>query len=122
MEGASNPWYKKHHNGIDIAIPQGSSVKSQANGVVEYADEKGAYGNLIIINHGTVSGKEVKTRYAHLSKINVKKGDKIKAGTEIAKSGGKKGTPGAGTSTGAHLHLEVLENGKFANPENYFKF
>ena len=112
---------KKHHNGVDIAIPQGSSVKAQVDGIVEYANEKGGYGNLIIINHGTINGKQVKTRYAHLSKINVKKGDIIKAGTEIAKSGGKQGTPGAGSSTGAHLHLEVLENDKFVNPENYFK-
>lgn len=113
---------KKHHNGVDIAIPQGTSVKAQAEGVVEYAGLAGGYGNLIIINHGKINGKEIKTKYAHLSKINIKKGDKVGKNTEIAKSGGKKGTAGAGSSTGAHLHLEVLEEGKHVNPQKYFKF
>jgi len=54
-----------------------------------------------------------------LSKINVKKGDHINSGSEIAKSGGKKGTPGAGVSTGAHLHYVIIENGVSKDPLKY---
>ena len=109
------------HQGIDLAVPQGTSVKTPIKGIVEFAENNGNYGNLIIINHGKINGKEIKTKYAHLSKIKVKKGQKIDAKTEIGLSGGKAGTPGAGASTGAHLHLEVLENSKQVNPANYFK-
>ena len=107
------------HNGVDIAVPQGTSVKTPNGGVVEYAGMKGGYGNVVIINHGNINGKMVRTKYAHLSNINVQKGDIVKAGTEIAKSGGKQGTPGAGTSTGAHLHYEITENNVSVNPISY---
>ena len=88
------------HQGIDLAVPQGTSVKSPTKGIVEFAGTKGGYGYTVIINHGKINGKEIKTKYAHLSKIKVKNGQKIDAKTEIGLSG-------------------ILENGATKNPLNH---
>lgn len=99
----------KMHTGIDLAANYGTLVYSWKAGTVIFAGYKGNYGNFIEIEHndGTVS------RYAHLSKILVSKGQYISKGQNIGKVGS------TGNSTGNHLHFEVKVNGNFVNPINY---
>ena len=99
------------HNGIDIRMPEGTSVMSTASGEVIEASEKEGWGKLVVIRHA--DGYE--TRYAHLSKLNVSKGDQVKKAQEIALSGN------TGLSTGPHLHYEVRKDGEPVNPEEYFE-
>jgi murein DD-endopeptidase MepM/ murein hydrolase activator NlpD len=100
------------HKGLDYAIPQGTPVVASADGVVEFASSAGGYGYLVIINHGG----GMKTRYGHLSSFLVSSGQRVTRGQPIARSGGKPGTPGAGTTSGPHLHFEVLKGGTAVNP------
>ncbi|NMB28139.1 MAG: M23 family metallopeptidase, partial [Tissierellia bacterium] len=80
-------------------------------GTVVFVGRRGAYGNLVEINHGN----GYITRYAHCSTINVKKGAKVYKGQVIAKVGN------TGRSTGSHLHFEVLKNGSNKNPGSYVR-
>lgn len=97
------------HSGLDIRAPMGAVVKSMAKGTVSFAGRKGGYGNCIIIKH--IDGYE--TLYGHLSKIAVKRGQKIDVGEYIGNVGS------TGRSTGPHLHYEVLKNGKRINPKSF---
>lgn len=108
--GAQRDGYK--HQGVDLPVAQGTPVFATQDGQVIFASNAGAYGNLVKINHG--AGTE--TRYGHLSKFAVQDGASVKKGDIIGYSGGKPGTPGAGRSTGAHLHYEVRVNGKPVDP------
>lgn len=99
------------HRGLDIANSLGSAINAADGGTVVFAGYKGTYGYLVEINHGN----GYITRYAHCSKILVKKGDKVYKGQKIATVGN------TGRSTGPHLHLEVLKNGSYQNPINYVK-
>lgn len=103
--------YTQFHGGIDISLHY-QPVMAARDGVVHYAGYMGGYGLAIILNHG----KDYKTLYAHLSKINVRQGQFVKAGTKIAISGN------TGFSTGPHLHFEVLYKGTPVNPLKFFKF
>ena len=85
------------HEGFDFVADPGTRVIASAGGVVQTAEFHPQYGNLIEIDHGN----EFTSRYAHLSKINVKLGQIIKRGQEIGASGN------TGRSTGPHLHFEV---------------
>lgn len=100
----------KFHYGMDFACDIGTPVYATADGVIKYAQWKTGYGNLIEIDHGF----GYVTRYAHLSKMNVRKGQTISRGEVIAEVGN------TGKSTGPHLHYEVLVNGKNVNPVNYY--
>jgi len=95
------------HPGIDIATASGTIVLAAMDGEVIENRYMGAYGNLIIIDHGD----HFTSRYAHLSEILVKKGDKVKKGQIIALSGN------TGRSTGPHLHFEVRYMDMILNPE-----
>jgi len=99
----------RHHNGLDIAAKTGSSVYAIANGFVTYRGKKGAYGNLLEVNHS----ETLKSRYAHLSTFLVKQGDMVKKGDVIGKVGA------TGRVTGPHLHLEIKENNKIVDPKLY---
>ena len=105
-----------NHSGIDIAVPIGTPVKTISSGTVFKAGTSKGYGYAVFVDHGMINGKHVTSEYGHLSKINVKIGDKIKAGTEIAKSGN------TGYSTGPHLHITIKENNVAVNPRKYIKF
>jgi len=96
-----------NHEGIDFAVPVGTPVLASTGGVVVYAGERGSYGNLVTIQ----SPDGIETRYAHLSALNVAKGDAVTAGQEIAKSGN------TGLSTGPHLHFEVRKGGTPIDPK-----
>jgi hypothetical protein len=101
-----NPSKWTSHTGIDYAVLTRTPVHAAADGVVSYTGLDKDYGNYVIITHGKKS-----TLYAHLSQIKVHSGQKIRKGEEIGLSGGKPGTPGAGNSTGPHLHFELRDNG-----------
>jgi len=100
----------RFHGGVDMACPKGTAIHVPADGVIVKSGWNGGYGNYIKIKHG--NGYE--TVYGHLSKVSVKKGQKIKKGDVIGKVGS------TGRSTGAHLHYEILKNKKRVNPERFF--
>jgi len=102
----------RRHEGIDIGMPVGTPVKAADGGKVIYSGYRGAYGYLVIIDHGA----NMQTYYAHNSKLLVKRGDKVFKGQTIAHSGN------TGRSTGPHLHFEVRKNGTPVNPLNYIKY
>lgn len=104
------------HAGVDIGVPVGTDVKAAAaGGSVGILSDPGGYGTYLVVQHG--NGWE--TRYAHLSKVLVKRGADVAKGQLIAKSGGAPGAPGAGNSRGPHLHFEVRRNGVPVNPASY---
>ena len=106
------PRWGRNHDGIDIAVPEGTKVKAAECGIVSYVSENaGGYGKFIRIDHGY----NMQTAYAHLSEINVKKGDEVACGQVIALSGN------TGNSTGPHLHFEVVKNGTRTDPMPYLK-
>jgi len=94
------------HAGVDFKGRIGDVVNASMDGTVSFAGYRGRYGKLIVISHG----KGLETRYAHLSRIQVKKGQIVKKGTPIGAIGN------TGRSTGPHLHLEVVKNGQKVNP------
>lgn len=100
----------RSHTGIDIVAKGrdcgGDSAKSAGDGVVIFAQNSGAYGNCVKVDHGD----GIVTLYAHLSKITVKVGDTVSAGDEIGKIGS------TGRSTGNHLHFEVHIDGTPVDP------
>ena len=95
---------------MDFSANVGTPVYVAGNGrVVETGWQQG-FGNTVVIDHGY----DYKTRYAHLSKKLVRKGQEVVRGEEIAEVGN------TGKSTGPHLHYEVLYKGKAQNPINYY--
>lgn len=100
---------KEFHRGLDICARMGSPIVAPADGVVVYAGKDYGYGNLLTISHNY----GLKTRYAHMKKILVKKGQSVKRGQEIGLVGK------TGRTTGPHLHYEVHLNGVPVNPLQY---
>ena len=107
-----HPIYKilKMHKGMDFTAPVGTEIYSTGDGVVEKVGWTGGYGKTILINHGY----GYKTRYAHCSKYNCRKGQKVKRGDLIGFVGN------TGQSTAPHLHYEVFKNKTQINPVNFF--
>ena len=97
------------HLGMDISALYGTQVHSPADGTIIYAQRKAAYGNLIIVDHGN----GLTTRMGHLSRFNVKVGQRIRKNDVV----GYVGT--TGRSTAPHLHYEVRLNDRPVNPKNY---
>lgn len=97
-------WRK--HNGIDYAAPTGTSVRSVGDGEVSFAGWQNGYGNVVHIEHG----RERTTVYAHLSRIDVRRGQQVQQGAHIGAVGA------TGWATGPHLHFEVKVNGQQQNP------
>jgi len=97
------------HKGIDFEADVGDPVLAVADGVVSYSGVRSGYGNVIEIDHGN----GYVTRYAHNSRLERRVGELIRAGQEIAKAGS------TGRSTGAHVHFEVWENGRYVNPRKF---
>ena len=100
---------REFHKGLDIATRIGTPIIAPADGLIVSAGREGNYGRMIAINHGY----NMKTRYGHLHKYRVKKGDRVKRGQIIAEVGK------SGRCTGPHLHYEVLLNGVPVNPLRY---
>ncbi len=97
---------EEFHAGIDLSTEKGQPVVATAAGRIESAGWNGAYGNMIVIDHGF----GLKTRYAHLSGFAVRPGDKVERDAVIGFVGA------TGRATGPHLHYEVLVNGQLVNP------
>lgn len=111
----NHPIFKRwqFHSGVDMPGRTGDPIYATGDGVVEYVERSRArygYGTQILINHGF----GYKTRYAHLNKLLVQKGDTITRGQLIAEMGN------TGQSTSPHLHYEVIYNRSHVNPINYF--
>ena len=99
------------HSGTDFAAPQGTPIYATADGVVTHAEWLAGYGRLVKIKHAF----GIETRYAHLSKIRVKPGQRVSRGEQIGDMGN------SGRSTGTHLHYEVRVGDKPVNPMIYIK-
>ena len=97
------------HTGLDFPAEIGTPIYSAAGGMVVTQEFHFQYGNMIEIDHGN----NLITRYAHASKVLVKKGDLIKRGQKIAEVGT------SGRSTGPHLHFEVLVQGVPQDPQKF---
>ena len=109
----TDPFYKvtKFHEGIDFTAAVGTPIYATGDGIVSEAERNsGGYGNKIIINHGY----SYETVYAHLSKIKVKVGQRVKRGEIIGLMGN------TGKSTAPHLHYEVHKAGVPMNPIYFF--
>ncbi len=109
----THPIYKivKMHTGMDFNAAIGTPIYATGDGVVERADaEASGYGNHVVINHGF--GYE--TLYGHMSKIMVAPGQQVKRGEVIGLVGN------TGTSSGPHVHYEVIRNGNKINPISYY--
>ena len=116
---------EKKHTGIDLSGKHHAEILSVADGEVTFAGVQSGYGNCIEIKH-VVNGETVYSFYAHLSRIDVEVGDKVKQGDTIALEGGDPKTdPNPGTSTGHHLHFEIRTASGYGNdvdPTKYIKF
>ena len=99
------------HSGYDFKAGYGSRVRATASGKVIFAARNGGYGKMVEIQHKN----GLTTRYAHLSKILVKKGQQVSAGHKIGRVGS------TGRSTGAHLHYEIRHNDIAINPKKYLR-
>ena len=94
------------HEGVDIAAPTGTPVRAMKSGRVEHAGAWGGYGLSVVLTHGS----NVRTLYAHLSRIDVKAGDRVNGGDQIGAVGQ------TGSATGPHLHFEVWRWGRAEDP------
>lgn len=99
------------HSGMDFKAARGTPVRATGDGVIIKAGRKGGYGKVVEVQHrdGLI------TRYAHLSRISVKNGQRVRLGQVVGKVGS------TGRSTGPHLHYEVRQGKKARNPSNYIR-
>ena len=104
-------WSLGYHTGTDFGVPTGTEIYAAQSGSISLSHPAWA-GNLLTINHGSLDGKNIKSQYAHLSRVKVSSGT-VQAGELIGYAGAR------GNVTGPHLHFEVLANGKYVNPESY---
>lgn len=102
---------RRMHKGVDFAAKLGTPLFATADGVVTHAGWSSGYGRLVKIQHEF----GIETRYAHLSKLNVKVGQRVSRGDNIGAMGA------SGRVTGVHLHYEVRVGGKAVNPMIYIK-
>ena len=94
------------HQGVDYGAPTGTAVRSVGDAVVEFAGVQNGYGNIVILRHRN----GYNTVYAHLSRINVRKGESVSQGQNIGAVGA------TGWATGPHLHFEFRVNGVYRDP------
>ena len=97
------------HTGIDFAGSKGSDVVAIAGGIVVHAGLRAGFGKLVELDHGD----GFVTRYAHHDKLRVKSGDIVKRGDTVGSMGA------TGRTTGPHVHIEVLKDGRHVNPAKY---
>ena len=99
----SDPFTRRatFHGGLDIAAPKGTPVYASRDGVVSHAGKAGGYGQLVILDHRY----DYQTYYGHLSRVEVKRGQRVRAGQLIGRVGA------TGRATGNHLHFELRKKG-----------
>ena len=108
-----DPVYKtvKLHPGLDFSAPAGTPIYATADGMIEFAGNRGdGYGNNVIINHGY----GYKTLYGHMFRVKARGGQRVKRGEVIGWVGS------TGKSTGPHCHYEVIKNGNKIDPIYFF--
>jgi murein DD-endopeptidase MepM/ murein hydrolase activator NlpD len=115
-----DPEYKKNlgrdHFGTDFVAQQGTNILAPADGVIKKVAQNGYAYSYFIIDHGN----DLFTLYGHVSDVDVKEGDLVVRGQEIAKTGGTPGMPGSGFfTTGPHLHFEVFAGGRHVDAEKW---
>ena len=101
--------HARPHEGIDVAAPMGAPIVAPAAGTVTLVARQNGYGNVLEIDHGN----GIVTKYAHCSRIVVKKGQRVQRGQVVANVGS------TGLATGPHLHYEIHVHGKVVNPLTY---
>ncbi len=99
------------HSAVDIAAPYGTKISAPADCTVLEVVNDTVYGLFV-----TTENKDYTFRFCHLSKTDLKVGDTLKSGDEIGRVGD------SGWATGAHLHFEIMKDGKYINPEKEMKF
>ena len=104
MHPIQNVW--KQHKGVDYGAPTGTPIRSVGDGVVEFAGRQNGYGNVVEIRHSN----QRSTLYAHLSRIDVRQGQRVEQGARIGAVGA------TGWATGPHLHFEVKVGGQQQDP------
>ena len=102
---------KAYHKGVDLASRAGNQIRTKAKGKVIRSEYAGGYGNLVVIDHGN----GFKTKYAHMRKAYVKKGDYVEYDDVVGEVGS------TGRSTGPHLHYEILYNDRDVDPMPFIK-
>ena len=100
---------RRNHNGVDLAAPTGTPIYATGDGLISKAGPFSSYGNYVSIEHGG----QLQTRYAHMSRIAVAEGTRVRKGDIIGYVGS------TGRSTGPHLHYEVRIAGRSVNPIPY---
>jgi len=107
-----DPFYKTpaNHRGMDFSVPEGTRVFATANGTVSFVGDRRGDGLMVLINHGYGFA----TKYAHLDKVFVSAGQKVKRGNFVGTAGN------SGKSMAPHLHYEVTVNNEPVNPVNFF--
>lgn len=108
--GVSGPWQSGHHTGLDFVTRLGTPIRAATDGVVVSAGPAGAYGNLVEVK--IAPGLQI--WMAHMESIEVKVGQRVKAGEVIGHVGV------TGNTTGPHCHFEVRKKGTPVDPEPYF--
>ena len=103
---------ERMHSGVDIAADHGSPIRSVRDGEVLFAGRRGGYGNVVIVDHG----EGLQTLYAHCESLNVRAGQRVKAGSVVGAVGS------TGRSTGAHLHFEVRVDGETVDPDETLRW
>jgi murein DD-endopeptidase MepM/ murein hydrolase activator NlpD len=101
----------RFHGGLDLAAPMGTDVYAAGEGVVAECGENAVYGTFVIVRHDALWT----SLYGHLSAVLVKQGEKIEKGKTLGKVGS------TGQSTGPHLHFELRQNGKAADPQTLLR-
>ncbi|MFH1540740.1 MAG: M23 family metallopeptidase [Elusimicrobiota bacterium] len=99
----------RFHEGLDLAKKNGAPIRTSCDGKIMFVGRKAGYGKTIVIKHG----REFSTKYGHLQRYLVRKGQYVKAGQSIGLMGS------TGYSTGPHLHFEVRKYGRLVDPLKY---
>lgn len=106
--------YARLHAGTDMRTYCNTPIYAARSGTVQWAKYRGGFGNQVMINHGSIGGKNVMSSYNHLTSFASRSGQSVKAGQLIGYSGT------TGTSTACHLHFEVYVNGSTIDPMTKF--
>jgi murein DD-endopeptidase MepM/ murein hydrolase activator NlpD len=111
--GRTDPFTENlaYHTGLDFSGTLGSDVRVTAPGTVVFAERAGEYGNMVVVDHGN----RIRTRYAHLLKINVPVGTRLEKGDVVGELGS------TGRSTGPHVHYEVWYNNVVRDPQRFIR-
>jgi murein DD-endopeptidase MepM/ murein hydrolase activator NlpD len=101
------------HTGTDFGVPCGNAVYAAADGVVVSSGVAGGYGNRVVLSHGKSNGASIATTYNHNTRNVVRAGQTVKEGDTVAMAGT------TGSSTGCHLHFEVMVDGSYVDPMDW---